>query len=103
MKKRVAFFNDKFNFILQDGITYLRSCKKKYDLIVVDVANNDGLDLRFLSDEYFKSKQATAAERTEGFLSFILEKTSKETFEREVGISGLEITFNNSAFVSSKQ
>lgn len=53
------FFNFKqpknFNFILQDGITYLRNNKKKYDLIVVDVANNDGIDSRFLSDEYFKS------------------------------------------------
>ena len=47
--------SDKFNFILQDGITYLRNNKKKYDLIVVDVANNDGIDLRFLNDEYFKS------------------------------------------------
>lgn len=46
--------SDKFNFILQDGITYLRNNKRKYDLIVVDVANNDGIDLRFLSDEYFK-------------------------------------------------
>ena len=47
--------SDKFNFILQDGLTYLRNNKKKYDLIIVDVANNDGIDLRFLSDEYFKS------------------------------------------------
>ena len=43
----------KFNFILQDGITYLRGNKKKYDLIVADIANNDGIDLRFLNDEYF--------------------------------------------------
>lgn len=47
--------SEKFNFILQDGLTYLRTNKKKYDLIVVDVANNDGIDLRFLSDDYFKS------------------------------------------------
>ena len=47
--------SEKFNFILQDGITYLRNNKKKYDLIVVDVANNDGIDLRFLSDDYLKS------------------------------------------------
>lgn len=45
--------SDKFNFFLQDGITYLRNNKKKYDLIVVDVANNDGIDLRFLSEEYY--------------------------------------------------
>jgi len=47
--------SQKFNFILQDGLTYLRNNKKKYDLIVVDVANNDGIDLRFLSEEYFAS------------------------------------------------
>lgn len=47
--------SEKFNFILQDGLTYLRHNKKKYDLIVVDVANNDGIDLRFLSKEYFTS------------------------------------------------
>ncbi len=46
---------ENFNFILQDGITYLRNNKKKYDLIVVDVANNDGIDLRFLSKEYFQT------------------------------------------------
>ena len=45
--------SENFNFILQDGITYLRNNKTKYDLILVDVANNDGIDLRFLSDEYF--------------------------------------------------
>ena len=53
------FFNfkesNKFNFILQDGITYLRNNKKKYDLIIVDVANNDGIDLRFLSEDYFNA------------------------------------------------
>lgn len=53
------FFNfkasGKFNFILQDGITYLRNNRQKYDLIVVDVANNDGIDIRFLSDDYFTS------------------------------------------------
>ena len=55
----VNFFNfkktEKFNFILQDGLTYLRNNKKNYDLIVVDVANNDGIDMRFLSEEYFTS------------------------------------------------
>ena len=55
----VKYFNfhssDKFNFILQDGITYLMNCRKKYDIIIVDVANNDGIDLRFLSDDYFSA------------------------------------------------
>lgn len=47
--------SENFNFILQDGITYLRNNKKKYDLIVADVANNDGIDCRFLSEDYFNS------------------------------------------------
>ncbi len=55
----VKYFNfkvsEKFNFILQDGITYLRNNKTKYDLILVDVANNNGIDLRFLNGEYFSS------------------------------------------------
>ena len=45
--------SEKYNFILQDGITYLRNNKKKYDLIIADVANNNGIDLRFLSKNYF--------------------------------------------------
>ena len=46
--------SDKVNFYLQDGLVYLRENKKKYDLIVVDVASDDGIDDRFLSDDYFK-------------------------------------------------
>ena len=45
--------SDNTNFYLQDGIVYLRKCKKKYDLIITDVASDDGIDERFLSDEYF--------------------------------------------------
>ncbi|MBQ9246177.1 hypothetical protein IJ182_07920 [bacterium] len=47
--------SNKFNFILQDGLTYLFNNKTKYDLIIVDVANNEGIDTRFLSPEYFTS------------------------------------------------
>ncbi len=47
--------SEKFNFILQDGITYLMNCRKKYDIIIADIANNDGIDLRFLSDDYFSA------------------------------------------------
>lgn len=46
--------SDKINYILQDGIVYLRENKKKYDLIVVDTATDDGIDERFLSNEYLK-------------------------------------------------
>ena len=46
--------SDRTNFYLQDGIVFLRENTKKYDLIVVDVASDDGIDDRFLSNEYFK-------------------------------------------------
>ena len=53
------FFNfkesEKFNFNLQDALVYLRNNKKKYDIIAVDVAGNEGLDKRFFEDEYFNS------------------------------------------------
>ncbi len=42
----------KTNFHLQDAIIYLKTSKKKYDLIVVDVANNYGIDERFTNIEY---------------------------------------------------
>lgn len=45
--------SNKVNFSLQDGIVYLRENKKKYDLIVVDVASDEGIDERFLSEDYF--------------------------------------------------
>ncbi len=44
--------SSKFSFHLQDGRIFLRGCKSKYDLIVVDVANNEGIDARFLEQEY---------------------------------------------------
>lgn len=51
------FFNfkesEKFSFNLQDALVYLRSNRKKYDIIAVDVAGNEGLDRRFFEDEYF--------------------------------------------------
>lgn len=40
------------NFYLQDALAYLRTCKIKYDLIIVDVAGNEGIDERFISEEY---------------------------------------------------
>ncbi len=44
--------NEKFNFHLQDALIYLKTTRKKYDLIVVDVAGNEGIDERFISEEY---------------------------------------------------
>lgn len=47
--------SEKFNFILQDGLVYLNNSKKKYDLIVVDVASDEGIDDRFCTEEYLKT------------------------------------------------
>ena len=47
--------NKKINFNLQDAIVFLQNTKTKYDLIIVDVANNDGIDERFISKDYLKS------------------------------------------------
>lgn len=55
-KKYFNFKDDeKYNYILQDGIVFLKSAKKKYDLIIVDVANNIGIDDRFIDEQYFSS------------------------------------------------
>ena len=44
--------SDKMNFYLQDALVYLKTERKKYDLIVADVADNFGIDERFISEEY---------------------------------------------------
>ena len=44
--------SEKQNFILQDALIYLKSTKKKYDSIIVDVAGNEGIDERFCDSEY---------------------------------------------------
>jgi len=44
--------NEKMNFYLQDAMIFLKTTKKKYDLIVVDVAGNQGIDERFYSIDY---------------------------------------------------
>lgn len=44
--------SEKQNFYLQDALVYLKTAKKKYDLIIVDVAGNFGIDERFLTSDY---------------------------------------------------
>ena len=44
--------SEKQNFILQDALIYLKTIRKKYDLIIVDVAGNEGIDERFCNSEY---------------------------------------------------
>lgn len=45
--------SDKMEFYLQDALIFLKTTKRKYDLIIVDVAGDEGIDERFLEDEYF--------------------------------------------------
>ena len=45
--------NDNTRFYLQDAFAFLRETKMKYDLIIVDVANNEGIEERFIEREYF--------------------------------------------------
>lgn len=40
------------NFYLQDALIFLKTQKKKYDLIIADVAGNFGIDERFCGLEY---------------------------------------------------
>lgn len=47
--------SEKFNFYLQDGLVFLNNTKQKYDLIVVDVASDEGIDDRFCSREYLET------------------------------------------------
>ncbi len=42
----------KQKFHLQDALIYLKTIKKKYDLIIVDVAGDEGVDERFCEQEY---------------------------------------------------
>lgn len=45
--------SEKFNFYLQDALVFLRNNKKKYDIIITDVAGDEGIDDRFFQDEFF--------------------------------------------------
>ena len=44
--------SEKINFYLQDALVFLKTIKKKYDLIIADVAGNIGIDERFISIDY---------------------------------------------------
>ncbi len=71
--------SEKIDFNLQDGLVFLRNNKKKYDLIVVDVASDEGIDERFLSEEYLKSIKKSLAK---GGL-FVSNLCSSPDFEHE--------------------
>jgi len=51
------YFNFKasniFHFYLQDALVYLRNNKTKYDIIITDIAGDEGIDERFFEDDFF--------------------------------------------------
>ncbi len=53
--------SDKFHFYLQDALVFLRNNKLKYDIIIVDVAGNEGIDERFFSDDFFLNVKKSLA------------------------------------------
>ena len=44
-----------FHFHLQDALVFLRNNKTKYDIIITDVAGNEGVDKRFFENEFFNN------------------------------------------------
>lgn len=44
--------SSKQNFYLQDALIHLKTTRKKYDLIIVDVAGDMGIDERFCDSDY---------------------------------------------------
>ncbi|MBR3605789.1 MAG: fused MFS/spermidine synthase [Candidatus Gastranaerophilales bacterium] len=44
--------SNKQNFYLQDALIYFKTTNKKYDLIIVDVAGDEGIDERFCEQDY---------------------------------------------------
>lgn len=51
------YFNvnlDKYKFIVQDAYEYIRNCKEKFDLIIVDVFNENGIPYEFTTISFFQ-------------------------------------------------
>lgn len=83
----------KVSFYLQDGLVFLRNNTKKYDLIVVDVASDDGIDDRFLSDDYFETINKSLSSKG----LFVSNLCSSADFEHEENsfYRSLVETYNN--------
>jgi len=60
--------SEKFTFRLQDALVFLRENKTKYDIIIVDVAGDEGIDERFFQDDFFVNIKKSLAK--DGVLSF---------------------------------
>lgn len=58
--------NSKVKMHLQDGRVFIRSKKEKYDLIIIDVASDEGLPYRFMTEEFLR--EAKSALKSDGIL-----------------------------------
>ncbi|MFA6989789.1 MAG: fused MFS/spermidine synthase, partial [Candidatus Gastranaerophilaceae bacterium] len=46
--------SEKTHFYVQDGRVFLRNIRTKYDLIIVDVAGNEGIPFRYMTEEFLQ-------------------------------------------------
>ena len=53
-KEYFDFDGSGINVKIQDGRVYVRNCREKYDLIIIDVFSESGLAYRFLTKEFFE-------------------------------------------------
>jgi len=53
-KKFFKYEDVKAKFFFEDARTYIRKCKKKYDLIIVDLFLSDGIPEHLITKEFFK-------------------------------------------------
>lgn len=54
-EKHLGFYrNKKININIQDARVYVRNCKKKYDLVILDVFSQLGMPYRFMTVEFLE-------------------------------------------------
>ncbi len=70
--------SDKTQIHIQDGRVFIRESKNKYDLIIVDVAGDEGVPYRFMTEDFFVETKNALAENgcfvLNSFGSYLLDK-----------------------------
>lgn len=86
------------NFYLQDALIFLKTTKKKYDLIIVDVADDVGIDKRFCDSEYLSLIKKHL--KKEGIFVSNL-PSSRDIFNKKnkFALSQIELYKNNFSYV----
>ena len=86
------------NFYLQDALIFLKTTKKKYDLIIVDVADDVGIDERFCDSEYLSLIKKHL--KKEGIFVSNL-PSSRDIFNKKnkFALSQIELYKNNFSYV----